>query len=1033
MPFLRLLTLGAAVSALHAADPAGEPKFSSADLEFYERQIRPILADRCYECHSKDKGVSKGGLILDSRGGMLAGGDQGPAVVPGDIKKSLLIVAVHQKDPELSMPPRKNGNKLGGAQIDLLERWIKMGAPAPAGGAVKLTGLSDKARAHWAFQAVTRPEVPAKLSVPAWAQNEVDAFVLARLDQAGLRPSPAADGEALLRRLQYDLVGLPPSNAEVEAFAREYDLAVLRDNMALRNGQPARSATAVVERAVDRLLASPHYGERWGRHWLDTARYSDSKGLRQNGVIERFEHSWTYRDYVIGAFNTDKPYDQFIIEQLAADKLPGVQADDPRLAALGFITVGKRFQNNDDLIDERIDATTKGFLGLTVACARCHDHKFDPIPASDYYSLHGVFASVLEPLDGPTIRDPISSGRAMPATSDRADYEKKLADLVDANTRGYYTYIGRQVKTLHKDFAGRLLAAYHGVRSPEAFDASQKYKFEIIREVEGSISVRPDSPITAPLAALKKIPASEFPARAPKAIAEALANDRVKVNPLVAAALKGLRPRSIDDVAEAYQEVFQRHADRIQAHIRLRGEPGRRGAKDDPALAQLAAFPWALPDYEEISTTQTLTLACSTRQFCEPWQDKINFRNNVKPANIFKFEAISQLDITHPGGPGRAMVVTDAEKPRDSYGYIRGDRNKRGPVAPRQFLEVLAGPEREPFYEGSGRRELALAIASRTNPLTSRVLVNRVWMHHFGTGIVTTADDFGNMADQPTHPELLDWLATWFMDNGWSIKKLHRKILLSAAYRQTANPSLNPLVVAKGSVDPMKVDGGNRLLWHANLRRLDFEAIRDSMLALTGKLDRTMGGKPVNITDEPYSYRRSVYGYIDRDRLSEMQAQFDFADPSMPNSKRLSSIVPQQALFFMNNPLSIEVARSVSARPEIVKAGGDTERIVQLYKIMYQRTPTADELRIAREFVIRIVGYIDDPEPERPGRSGKVSKASKTVAEAPKGSPEANIKTVVQGGVIQNKGEKVSRKQPISPWEMLVQSMVCSNEFVYLN
>ncbi|MGA0132871.1 MAG: DUF1549 and DUF1553 domain-containing protein, partial [Opitutales bacterium] len=820
--------------------------------------------------------------------------------------------------------------------------------------------------------------------------------------------------------------------AEVEAFARDYDAAVLRDNLALRNGQPARAAYGVVERTVDRLLASPHYGERWGRHWLDTARYSDSKGLRQNGVIERFEHSWTYRDYVINAFNSDKPYDQFIIEQLAADKIPGVQPDDPRLAALGFITVGKRFQNRDDLIDERIDATSKGFLGLTVACSRCHDHKLATIPASDYYSLHGVFASVLEPIDGPTIREPLAGKVSTMTGPARADYDKKLAELVEANTRGYYTYISRQMKTLHKDFAGRLLAAYHGVRSPEAFDASQKYKFDIVREIDGSISIRPDSPVTAPLAALKRIPEAEFAARAPKAIADVLASEKVKVNPLIAAALKPLRPKSIDEVAEAYQTVVARHADRIQAHIRLRGEPGR-GAKDDPAIAQLAAFPWALPDFEEISTTQTLTIACSTRQFCEPWQDKINFRNNVKPANIFKFEAISQLDITHPGGPGRAMVVTDAEQPRDSYVYIRGDRNKRGPVAPRQFLEILAGPERQPFYEGSGRRELALAIASRTNPLTSRVLVNRVWMHHFGVGIVSTADDFGNMADKPTHPELLDWMANWFVENGWSIKNLHRKILLSAAYRQSANPLVNPLVVNKGAVDPMKVDGGNRLLWHANLRRLDFEAIRDSMLALTGKLDRTMGGKPVNITDEPYSYRRSVYGYIDRDRLSEMQAQFDFADPSMPNSKRLSSIVPQQALFFMNNPLSIEVARSVSARPEIVKASSDTERIVQLYKIMYQRTPTADELRIAREFVIRIVGYIDDPEPDRPAKYSKGSRGAKAAAAVAKAAPDVKITTTVQGGVIQNLGEKVSRKQPVSPWEMLVQSMVCSNEFVYLN
>jgi len=1044
--FLPLLTALGSTAMLSAADAPAEVKMDPAGLEFFEKNVRPILSERCYECHSKEKGISKGGLIMDSRAGMLAGGDLGAAVVPGDLKKSLMIVAVHQADPDLSMPPRKKGAKLSDAQIATLEQWIKMGAPAPIGaGATKLTGLSDKARSHWAFQPVREFAVPTKLSNPAWCQNEVDAFLLAKLDEKGLKPSPATDGESLLRRLSYDLIGLPPTSVEVDSFSREYDSALAMDNMAARKGQPGRAVAAVVERTVDRLLASPHYGERWARHWLDTARYSDTKGLKRNGTIETFEASWTYRDYVIDAFNTDKPYDQFIIEQLAADRLPDLTKDDPRLAALGFITVGKRFQNNDDTIDERIDATTKGFLGLTVACSRCHDHKFDPIPAADYYSLHGIFSSVIEPQQNPVIRDPLLVGKNAPTNAYRADYEKKLAELIHTTAGGYYKHLAGMQAAFHREFAPRALASLvGGFRSTAGFDILKKFDLGQSRELDPSFAgsvARPEHPITGPLVRLKKVSPENFEKQAPAIIEAALADKKNPVNPLVAEGLRGLKPKSLEEVAFAYQAIFKKQHDKIVAHIQLRSQPGRKGDKDDAAVAQLAAFPWPLPNIEDISTVSLLERVTESRDFCEAWQVPIasTFVNNNKPAKYFKFADINALDITHPGGPGTAMVITDVEKPRDSYVYIRGDRNKRGPVAPRQFLEVLAGPDRLPFYEGSGRRELALAIASRTNPLTARVLVNRLWMHHFGVGIVTSSDDFGNMSEAPSHPELLDWMATTFVEGGWSIKKMHKKILLSAAYRQSANPNSNSLVAQKTSVDPMKIDAANKLLWHANLRRLDFECIRDSMLLLSGKLDRALGGRAVNITDEPYSYRRTIYGFIDRDKLSEFQSQFDFADPNMANSTRGSTIVPQQALFFMNNPLAVEVARNVNARPEMAKATSDDERVTQLYRIMYQRSPTVQERQIAREFVARIAGYIDEP-PASP-KADKVAKAkaekakakAAAAAVATKSAPEVKIETSVQGGKIVNNTEKVDRKVPANPWVMLAQSMVCSNEFVYLN
>ncbi len=1013
-------------------------KVDPAGLEFFEKNIRPIFSEHCYKCHSAAEGASKGGLIMDSRAALLAGGDQGPAVVPGNLKKSLLLVAVHQEDPELSMPPRKAGPKLSDAKIATLEKWVMMGAPAPAGGADKLTGLSQKARDHWAFKPVQDPAVPTKLSAPAWCQNEVDGFILAKLDAMGLKPNPTADGEALLRRLTYDLHGLPPTNAEAEAFAREFDAAVARDTLSLRNGQPARSASLVLERTIDRLLASPRYGERWARHWLDTARYSDTKGLRRGGAEgDRSANAWTYRDYVIDSLNADKPYDQFIIEQLAADRLPDLAKDDPRLAALGFITVGKRFDNNDDTIDERIDTTTKGFLGLTVACARCHDHKFDPIPAADYYSLHGIFASTIDPLVDPVIR----GARTAPAAV-RADYEKQLRQYMDENVRGYYRYIGGQITLLHKGYGARAMVALAGgVRSEKGYDMQQKYKdkYVVDREVDGAMVIRSDSPITGPLARVRAIPEAQFAEKAPAVLAAALADKKLAVNPLIAEALRNLKPKSLEDVAFAYDAVFAKNHDRVMAHLQMRGTPGKRAEQDDKAIAQLAAYPFPTPNYEDIATTTQMTVLVSTRAFCEPWQSAPVFQNGNIPTRFFKFDAINALDLTHPGGPGTAMTVADAERPRDTNVYLRGDRNKKGPVAPRQFLEILAGPDRQPFYEGSGRRELALAIANRTNPLTPRVLVNRVWLHHFGAGIVSSPDDFGNMAEKPTHPELLDWLSMRFMDDGWSLKKLHKRILMSATYRQSANPQVNALVAQKGAVDPLKVDAANKYLWHANLRRLDFESIRDSMLMLTGKMDTTLGGRPVNITEDPISYRRSIYGYIDRERLSDLQSQFDFADPDMANSKRGSTIVPQQALFFMNNELSIVVARAVAARPEVVGASSDDARIAQLYKIMYQRSPTAAELKFGREFVRKVAGYIDEPVAK--AKPAPVAKAPKPTARELMNKPlvpSAPLvavevpKTKVTGNGLVNEGVKLD-KRPVTPLEMLAQAMVCSNEFVYLN
>jgi len=1055
-----LLALGCAHFAF-AAETAPEP--TKAGLEFFEKNVRPILAEHCYKCHSIAEKTSKGGLILDSRDGMLKGGDEGPAVVPGNPAKSLLLRAITYTDNELQMPPKKAGGKIPDAKIKVLQDWVKMGAPAPVGAGDKLTGLSQKARDHWAFKPVVKPAVP-EVKNKLWVHNPIDAFVLAKLEAVGLQPNPTTNPESLLRRIHYDLVGLPPAAEKVYSFSNQYAAAVMADAANVQRGQPAKAVDALIAKEVDELLASPHYGERWARHWLDTARYSDTRGLavdQGNTLFEdyRYAYAWTFRNYVIDALNTDKPYDQFIIEQLAADRLPDLKQEDPRLAALGFITVGKRFDNKDDTIDERIDTTTKAFLGLTVACSRCHDHKFDPIPAADYYSLHGIFASTIEPLQRPVISSP-------DAAAQRADFEKRLKALQEESAAGFYEYIREMRARYNREMAGRLVATTFRRGSAEWGDVNERYKLETPLPDFEPMRVQIDSPITGPFARCAAIPVAEFAERAPAVIAAALADKKYPVNPLIAAALRDLKPKTIDDVALAYQKVYNDAKDSILAHIARCAKPGHSSKETTPAVAQLANYPWPVPDVESILDNEELIAMFNSRKFCNDWQNRPIYggQNNRAPARYFRFTQINELRLTHPGVPREAMAVADAASPRDSYVYLRGDRNKRGPVVPRQFLEILSTAPRKPFTEGSGRLELARSIASKDNPLTARVAMNRVWLKHFGEGFVSTPDDFGNMSEKPSHPELLDWLASEFTANGWSLKRMHRLIMTSATYRLDSNPNVNPLVVRKGPVDPLKLDAGNRLLWRANLHRLDFESIRDSMLKLTGKLSPVVGGQPANITDEPYSYRRSIYGYVDRLRLNDTLSQFDYADPDMTNSKRGSTIVPQQALFFMNNPLSVEVARAVAARPEVVKAMSEDSRINAMFLALFQRRATPSEIRWANDFLSKQRTLTN--EAKRAVASGKAAptppgatpaKGTKTAAKdgkspetkgksatavAPKASPAAKTgvamkdgASMMEGGgmmmeaktsggaegVLQNVGEMVSRN-PLTPIELLAHA-----------
>ena len=801
--------LFAVLALLSARLPAAD--LTRAQLDFFENKIRPVLSDNCYKCHSTLAERVKGGLLLDSRDSLLKGGDSGAVIVPGNPDASLLIKAIRYTDPDLQMPKDK---KLPDDEIADLETWVKMGAPDPRVAATVQRNGKDNPTNHWAWQPVKAPAIPT-VSDPDWCQTPVDNFILAKLDQNGLKPNPPADKRTLIRRASFDLTGLPPTPEEVQVFVDD----------------TSQNAFAKV---VDRLLASPQYGERWGRHWLDVARYSDTKGQpRRNTEDNANPFAWTYRDYVIRSFNENKPYNIFILEQLAADRLyqmPSWDHNPTNLAALGFLTVGDHFMGmQNDILNDRIDVVTKGFLALTVTCARCHDHKFDPIPQKDYYSLRGIFDSSVEPKVEPVI---------------------------------------------------------------------------------GKIQETP----------------------------EYLAYYRQR-------------------------EQLSRAEETIQASL-----PQLRKARDQEGLKK---------SQRELRDTE---------------------------------HAISQLELTNQAAPARAMVLEDALRGHDSPVFIRGEAGNRGEVVPRRFLQILSGPVRPVYTNGSGRLELAMAIANKNNPLTARVMINRIWQYHFGAGFVPTPDDFGMMSEPPSHPELLDYLAENFMTNGWNLKKIHRLIMLSSVYQESS--ASNPRYA--------QTDPDNRLLGHANLRRLEFEPLRDSLLAIGGTLDRTLYGRPVDLRQNPASTRRTIYDFVDRANIPDTLINFDFATPDMVTGIRHVTTVPQQALFLMNSPLVINLARRLVARPEFVDNTDDNARLNFLYERIYQRPPDAEETELGLEFVNQTPLREADP---AGGNVGDNQTPKRTGSNAQ--GPFANRKGFAGNGARQ--------RAPLTSWEEYAQALLQANETSFVN
>ena len=760
-------------AAAPRVDPSTNGPITPDQEKFFEAKIRPVLATQCGKCHASTAEKLRGGLRLDSREGLRQGGVSGPAIVPGNPDESLLIQAIRYRDEELRMPPKA---KLPDAVVADFEAWVKMGAPDPRTGpddaAARPPVNLARGKEFWSFRPPKR-SLPPALKRADWSLGEIDRFLLAALEARGLAPVADADRSRLLRRVTFDLSGLPPTPEEIDAFLAD------------------RSPDAFAS-VVDRLLTSPRFGERWGRHWLDVARFAESSGKTNFA----YPQAWRYRDWVIASFNADKPYDRFVREQIAGDLLPA--EDDRRradqLIATGFLALGSKAHDAEnhgqfvlDVIDEQIEATTRAFLGLTVACARCHDHKIDPISQRDYYALSGIFRST-------------------------------------------------------RTCSGTLPGVFPN------FNAS---------------------------------PLIELPSGAG-----------------VPSALPPL-------------------------------PPGQRAAMEE-RLAGLVRERDSIPPGEAN-------------------------RDRLRRTNSLLAMVRYRLAVDRPDGPPRAFAMGARERDEavDSPLYVRGELDQPGEVVPRGLVRVLCDGTPDSIAAGSGRRELADWLASPANPLTARVIVNRVWLHLFGRGLVPTPDNFGAAGRPPSHPELLDNLAVEFMAEGWSIKRLIRRIVLSRAYGlDSANDPRN-----------FEVDPDNALVWRMSQRRLEGEALRDAMLFISGRLalEPPVGSAVARIGEgyagfiriaglDASDTHRSVYLPVIRDQVLESLALFDFADPSLVTGERAATTGPAQALYFMNGPFVIRQAEGLAERLRAVE-GGDARRVERAYRLAFARPPTDEERDRALAFL----------------------------------------------------------------------------------
>lgn len=806
---------------------------------------------------------------------------------------------------------RSGGSSVGaGCEWDHPTTWCWLGAlfiavlcavPAPAAPVTP-----DAARSHWAFSALRRPSLP-QVDQKAWVQTPIDRFILARLESAQLQPSERANRRTLIRRLSFDLLGLPPTPEEIEAFESD-------------------SSEGAYEALIERLLTSPHYGERWGRHWLDVARYADNKGY----VFfeeKTFPWAYTYRDYVVRSFNEDLPFNEFLLQQLAADQLE-LGSDRRALAALGFLTVGDHLINNThDIIDDRIDVLTRGLLGLTVACARCHDHKYDPVSQADYYSLYGVLRSCQEPMVPPLFTKPDYTESYEGFELELIAREQELQEFVHGKHREIVEGGRRRV--------GEYLMAAHAARNQPITE-----NFMIIADkgdVNPTVLMRwrlylekvdaGKDPIWAPWFALSRLPETNFVTSAAVELRKILdPKNSPSLNPRVRSMLAGFEPASLKEISERYGELFAGidrdwKASVSSTQLPPDARPARLKSDADEALRSVLYGPEAPADVPATMDWGFISLLPDRASQGE-------FQKLIT--------RLEQWMMNGPSAPPRAMVLRDAPVAHEPRIFLRGNPNRQGAAVPRQYLSFF-NAARTPFSQGSGRLELARRIVDPANPLTTRVLVNRVWMHHFGNPLVATPSDFGVRSDPPSHPELLDFLATYLQDHGWSLKQLHRLILRSAVYQQQS----------VDRADGTRVDPDNRLLWRMNRRRHDFETLRDSLLAVSGKLDRRVGGKPV----ESSAPRRALYVFLDRMDLPSLYSTFDFPAPASSCPQRMQTTVAPQMLYLMNHPFLEATAQAVTTRADVTAMIDPGHRLERLYELVFGRSITPAERALAFGYV----------------------------------------------------------------------------------
>jgi hypothetical protein len=882
-------------------------------VEYFETKVRPLLVAKCQGCHGVAPRMA--GLDLSSSKGFRQGADSGVLISGSDPADSRLMRAIGYEG-QIKMPPT---GRLKAEEIAAIRQWIEMGAPWPAekakvagAGTVKPVANLTEQRKFWSFQPMRKAAPPA-VKNRAWTKNPIDAFILSKMDEKHLQPAPPADKVTLLRRATFDLTGLPPTEAEIRGF--------LQDN-----------SPDAFSRVVDRLLDSPRYGERWGRHWMDVARYADSTGADED---HRYPYAWRYRDSVIESFNRDTPYDRFVREQVAGDLLP---ADKPGevnvrgIVATGFLALGpKLIAEQDkvkmfyDLVDEEIDTLSRGFLGLTVACARCHDHKFDPISTKDYYSLASIFASSKQL-----------------ANVEAHVSELYFAPLVPKDVADRYEAHQAKIKGTQKEIDE--LLAEEGARYRDAL-APRMAEYilaagRVYRDGETAEKVAAEEHLDKAIV--------EKWAAYLKPVAERRAHLEPWYN-----ATAGARKQ----IAAEYQKKFIETASfrqKVLAKWQQESAAAKAAGKDAPAAPKFQAGDDRF--FTEVTSGKAAPFAL-------PEKDRDSFLSEAGRAHLASLQnELKQLKESGPPEPPLACALSEG-KVIEQHVFVRGNPENHGELVPKRFPLVLVSDRQPAITRGSGRKELADWLASAENPLTARVMANRIWQWHFGEGIVRTLSNFGKAGERPTHPELLDYLASTFVERGWSVKSMHRLLMLSNTYQMSS----------LGSSEALERDADDALLSRFPGRRLEVEEIRDSLLALDGSLDLTMGGALLmgRGTDKEFSddrmslnpdqsKRRTVYLPLRRSNLASVLTLFDFGDATTPGEGRSQTNVAPQALYMMNSEFVARQARTLASQMLVDSDLNDAGRIAGTYLRVLGRPAQESEVQRALEYVRLFPGKPDD-------------------------------------------------------------------------